>query len=508
MKRLLSIIIALVMLFLSVDVFAEADAQMTVENADSIDISKPCIVNITVPSDFVRAEFRLDDIKLSELESTGETEYDVELDLSEATYLGDAVLYAKIIGNTTKTIAKNVHLTKLMDSETKFSEDFEVCTDANPGGKMTVYDKSGSRAILVDHDEGKAIGITSEQITSSSPFLIKDGLGITDSFVELDFDVKFSAPSDYLTLEMRSVEAKTGNPNKYFWINGKPTPSMSLGSNGKLINKADIVADVWYSLKLKMCTFQKGMEIYLKGGDYDDYTLMNRVTTFEIDGFNQFRFVCGFTTNDGGMVCFDNIQLTKQSIAPVWYYRTAYESIRGIESDKLGVTDGIIKLNFSDDMDSLDSDKIKLTNASGDAIEYNGSYDSNSKEFSIQPINELVYGSEYFIDLEDGIISTNGKTALSSKTTTVKTEKHFDIASAQANVDSITVKFSNVNFVPDGSILMAGYYDGDMLCGINYVELSSGISEYTINLEKTSDDCELKMFLIDSFDSIKTLEAF
>lgn len=514
MKKFITLVLAAILLLQTIPVFAEERTGFTVDNQYLLDISKPISVNLKTSESFEKATFFLDGGIISEISDDGSRERNVELDLSQSPYLGEAELSVRVEYETVDEVKIPVFLTKLGEvSDPVFYEDFSEATTDTPNPSLnynTNIEANNAKVSLAHYEYGegdKALEIAmNSSISSKEPFLLKDGLAVADgSNITILFDIYFTTNRAYVKLETRDL-----SPGKYPTDAGASMPTLSIFKGRTTIAGNEYAAECWYTCKVEINTVYKGLKFYLKKEGEDEFTLEHSMPEYNSVGFNQIRFCAGSLDSSGGSVILDNISVTYQREDGMWYAKPSYKSAEGatVTNRNVAVKDGVIDLVFSKKMKGVSTETIKIFNAAGDEIEYDGTYDSETAIYTMKPKGELLYDRDYTIKLFESINSVDESPRLSQSEINFKTEKYpVSIISCKSVADGIEVLLDGEENV-NGEILVVYIMSDGMLYSANMTQLTSLGAEYRLTLSKPSGEFKTYAYIMKSLTDFTIKEAY
>ena len=514
MKKILILALAAIFLLPVLPLNAQARTEIIFEDSNFVDVSKPLVLTLKTAEVFDKAIFYLDGSIVAEYEDDGNRERVLEIDLSEAPYLGQAEFSAVVHYETLDKVTKSIYLTKLKkDIKSVFSEDFKDTSPENPNPAFNYNTNIDANAekISLEHyvyDGNKALEVRmNSSITSKEPFMLKDGLAVFDgSNITVEFDVCFALTNRaYLKLETRDLST-----SKYPTNEGASMPVLPLFKGATTIGENEYLADTWYNCKVVMDTICKGLKFYIKTSAQEEYTLDCYMPEYNCVGLNQIRFCFGSLNSDGGSVILDNINVFAQSEDSVWYAKPVYKDAENniVTNESFSVKDGKIELSFSKAVNGSDIDGIKIYNEASDAIEYVGEYNAETFVYTIIPKKALRYTGEYTINISDSVKAIDGSQRLSDSEIKFRTERYPAwVSSCENTSGGIKLTVEGYSSITDETAV-AYTMKNNMLHSANMIKLSSDTGVYNLSLTKPSGDYKLYVLIMNSKDRLTVNEVY
>ncbi len=477
MKKITSIFLCAFIMLLSFSaVFAEEGEFIEIPSAGYFDITKPLPVKITF-EDMVKCTIY---IGANEVASGVATDgvFETEADISSVPYIGDVTLKAvATLENGSKfSGVKQIKLVKLTDPISKYSQTF---TDLNQEYEsassvalldMIVFTQGVSTIKPYDRGDGDIALELSYHEPHYSPFMYKAGLGITDSsLIEIYFDVMFSSSEDSFTVNYRynTSDVPAGRITKYF-------------SGGKLGNSEETYEPgVWYSAKIIVDTYGDGAnKFYVKGGDFEDYTLFAESSEFSGNGLNQVRFE--LSNKSGESYYLDNFEVKYKTILNVCSISPSFVNDSG-ETDAFNV-------GVSSPVTGTASERIELIepivikNESGDVIPSTFELSSDALSVSLSPSKTLNFGRKYYLVVPSSAKAESGTKFHVADPFVFYTEKSPNgIEKVLKSSGGIAVYLKNIEALSDNAKIIAVSYNGQQAVDVNSVEVVGEV-EYDILL--------------------------
>jgi len=486
MKRIMILALAILFVLPVLPAFAEGTTISLTDEA-VIDVSKAAEFTLTTDANFEYADIYADNTLLCTVEGDGSQEYAVSADFSKLHFLGSTTVLVKAYYATyVDTAEKNVKLVKYNPETLKYGENFNEIKEggtasigSNLQGKATI--KTFSRS---ETDKAVSLEMTNKVVTSN-PYLIKDGIGIQPGAqVTLLFDAYIGADSR-LALEMRDQNTEN---TRYPTNNGTNMASFMFMNGGKFCGGSNTFEhESWYNIKITINTASTGMDIYAKPDGGDVYEMVASYPLFKCIGFNQIRFTVGATTDAGGVVAIDNVEVYDLSPNSDWYAKESFE-------------DGKLKLAFSKEMEDVEG-KIKVYNESEEEIEYTGSYDAETNVYTCDFANALNGSAEYTIKFAESIFAKDGSKAYSKDELKVKNSSYSSYVTYVVDSGNSVTVYVNGSFI-NGEMLMVCRYSGNKLISANCITGQIDMPEYSAMLPSGEGESTIVVYTLDSTLSI------
>ena len=345
----------------------------------------------------------------------------------------------------------------------------------------------------------------SGKVTSGAPYMVKEGFSIpAGSLIDIYFDVYFSSSDCYMQIETRSLTGvpKDGTTTMYY------IPVFDTG--GKMAGGNTYSGETWYGCKLSMNTITKGLDIYVKGGEFDDYTLQKSYPNYVSAGLKAVRpnFFCG--SNDGGFVVLDNVSIVAKSQTPQWYTKAYFADVDDtpLTDENAAVEGGKINLAFSKGMGEIADGSVKIVSASGDVVPAVATYNSETFVYTLAPTQKLRYNSQYKIVFADELASEDGSKALSGADILFATEKYeISIASVNETAEGLRIYFAGAEAAQGEVVAVCAYNtDGAM----TDFDMAEGIvaGDITALLPNAAATDKIVIYIIDSAEGNYLYELY
>lgn len=523
MKRIISVLLS-VMLFafaLPLLTFAEEAAPLSLTFADSksIDINSPVSATLVAPEGMEKAEFYVENTLVDTLTGDGSLSYNIELDLGNAPVLGNTNIVVKAYAYEVFKISVPVNLVRLKAEANVFSENFNTFTSGTWPSTVHGYIETANGTPLNQmgpyvHAEGDtALKVTFPDVyNKSSTYMEKDNLAVSkNNILKIKFDAYFSSEKENMRVELRDLNG--GYPQ----YEGAGMGSIALfGSGSALYGGGTYEAATWYSVLIEIdlstpvgATGQ-GAFIYIKGGEFDDYTLISYMPGFSCDGFKKIRFTCLSAGGNNEYILIDNVEISKQEFEERWFYKAEFEDENGGATayDAVKTNGAKAILKFSEDMGENLNGKVYIENDMGDIVKITGSYNSENKTYTAEISDKLLNGGKYFIKISEGVISAAGNKANSTLGTAFYAEEYpLRVKSISYSAGKAVATIENKNLVDGNMALVLITYSGDKCIDSNMVLLSSDTESYTVSISKESGQT-ISAYIVDSLSTLKILNIY
>lgn len=496
MKKILGLIIAIVLLPV-LPALAADRTTFSLEEKDYYNITETISLTIVSGDGYTGADVLIDNKVVTSLDGEGAGENTYDVDLSGARYLGNVTLGIRAnYGNESDTFSKNILITKLGEEKNYFNTQFDGYTGGTSmsgmygvtnGATYTKYEYGDGNVAVKTNLSGKVAG--------GGPYMAKDGLNISaGSLIEIYFDVYFSSSNCYMQIETRSMSGvpQNGTTTMYY------IPVFDVG--GKMAGGNTYSGETWYTCKLAMNTITKGLDIYVKGGEFDDYTLQKSYPGYVSAGLKALRpnFFCSST--DGGFVVLDNVSVVAKSQTPQWFVKTSFADADDapLTDENAAVEGGKINLAFSKSMGEIADGSVKIVSASGDVVPAVATYNSETFVYTLAPTQKLRYNSQYKIVFADELASEDGSKALSGADILFTTEKYeISIASVNETADGLRIYFTGAEAAQGEVVAVCAYNTDGAMTDFDMVEILAA-GDIPVLLPNAAATDKIVIYLIDS----------
>lgn len=498
MKRIISILIIAFIILTSVPcAFAEEGVLIELSSGGYANIAEPLDVDVY----FDGMESCVVYIGGNEI-ARGEAEegsFSASADISNIPYIGNATLtaVANMPDGSKYYGYKDLNLVKLTDSISKYSQPFTDLDQEYESASsvalldMIVFTQGVSTIKPYDKGDGDIALELSYHEPHYSPFMYKAGLGIADgSLVEIKFDIMFSSSEDSFTVNYRynTSDVPTGRITSYFF-------------GGKLGNSEETYeAGVWYSAKIIVDTYGNGAnKFYVKGGEFEDYTLFAESSEFSGNGLNQVRFE--LSNKSGESYYFDNFEIDYKTISNVCSISPSFVNDSGeANAFNAGVSSPVTG-EASERV--LLPEPIVIKNESGDVIPSTFELSADALKVSLLPSKKLNYGRKYYLEVPSSAKAEAGTKFHFADPFVFYTEKSPDgIKDVLKSSGGVVVYLRNIEALSDNAKIIAVSYNGQQAVDVNSVEVVDEVV-YDITLA-VGERC--KVYLYDGISLIDEVE--